>query len=143
MKCISNGLASFFSILDTHAPLKQKRVRGDQLPWVTPELLKQIRYRNKLYKKYRKHNSEEYFENFRVQRNKVRALKRQLMRQYFDDSTTNAKPSDFWKKLKPLLPSKKNPTQNIILVDSTRSVTDQIDVANVFKKSSNPEKQFF
>ena len=54
------------------------------------------------------------------------------MRQYFDDSTTNAKPSDFWKKLKPLLPSKKNPTQNIILVDSTRSVTDQIDVANVF-----------
>jgi len=25
-------------VLDKHAPLKKKRVRGDQLPWMTPEL---------------------------------------------------------------------------------------------------------
>jgi hypothetical protein len=101
----------FSSILDYHAPLKQKRVRGDQLPWVTPDLVKQIRYRNKLYKKYRKLNSIDNFE-------KYRALKRQIMRQYLNDSTTNAKHPDFWKKLKPLLPSKNNPSQNIILVES-------------------------
>lgn len=57
-------------------------------------------------------------------------MKRQLLRQYLNDSTTKTKPPDFWKKLKPLLPSKKNPIQNTTLIESTRTSTE-LDVANV------------
>ena len=28
----------YCQVLDKHAPLKKKRIRGDQLPWITPKL---------------------------------------------------------------------------------------------------------
>jgi len=37
-------------VLDKHASLKKKRVRGDQLPWKTPQLQREISRRNRLFK---------------------------------------------------------------------------------------------
>ena len=40
----------YCQVLDKHAPLKKKRIRGDQLPWITPELQREICRRNHLFK---------------------------------------------------------------------------------------------
>ena len=39
----------FKEILD-NAPIKKKRIRGDQLPWITPEIQCEILQRNRLFK---------------------------------------------------------------------------------------------
>ena len=37
----------YCQVLDKHAPVKKKRIRGDQLPWITPELQREISRRNR------------------------------------------------------------------------------------------------
>ena len=40
-------------VLDNHAPVQQIRLRNNQLPWINPLIQRQIRLRNRLYKKFR------------------------------------------------------------------------------------------
>ncbi|CAH3171638.1 unnamed protein product [Porites lobata] len=56
----------FNVIVENHAPVIKKRVRSNQLPGSI----------NKLYKKYRRHPTEDTWEHYRVQRNLVTKLKR-------------------------------------------------------------------
>ena len=57
------------------------------------------------------------------------------MKSYFIRTSTEcAHPGEFWKKFKPLLPSKCAPQQNIQLLEDGRLITDNIEVANVFNK---------
>ena len=42
----------FTEVLDDHAPLKQFHVRGNQVPYMTEEWRKTIRYRNRLWRKF-------------------------------------------------------------------------------------------
>ena len=58
-------------VLDAHAPVKKKRVRGEQLPWITPELQREISYRNHLFNVHAKSPSASSWEALRKQRNKV------------------------------------------------------------------------
>ena len=37
-------------VLDKHASLKEKQIRSEQLPWISPEILCEISHRNRLYK---------------------------------------------------------------------------------------------
>ena len=63
-------------VLDKHAPLKKKRVRGDQLPWITPQLQREISRRNRLFKLHARNPTKISWEAFKKQRNKVTSLKR-------------------------------------------------------------------
>ena len=36
----------FKDVLDQQVPLKKKWIRGDQLPWISPDLLREISHRN-------------------------------------------------------------------------------------------------
>ena len=45
-------------VIDKHAPVKQIQLRVNQLPWITPQIQKEIRRRNRLYKKCRKDKHE-------------------------------------------------------------------------------------
>ena len=42
----------FTEVLDGHAPLKKFHVRGNQVPYMTKEWRKAIRYRNRLWRKF-------------------------------------------------------------------------------------------
>ena len=43
--------ALFKDVLDQHVPLKKNLIGGDQLPWISPDLLREILHRNKLFKR--------------------------------------------------------------------------------------------
>lgn len=66
----------FNAIVEKHATVIKKRVRSNQLPWINVEIKKAVRLRNKLYKKYRRHPTEDTWEHNRLQRNLVTKLKR-------------------------------------------------------------------
>ena len=66
----------FNAIVEKHATVIKKRVRSNQLPWINVEIKKAMRLRNKLYKKYRRHPTEDTWEHYRLQRNLVTKLKR-------------------------------------------------------------------
>ena len=53
------------SVLDQHAPLKKKWVRGDQLLWISRDILREISHRNKLFKRHRKNPSADSWEVYR------------------------------------------------------------------------------
>lgn len=125
----------FTGVVDQHMPHKKTFVRGDQLPWITPEISSAISKRNILLRKFKKNSTQDNWENFKKQRNIVTTLKCKSMKSYFIHASTKcAHPGEFWKKLKPLLPSKSAPQQNIQLLEEGRLITDNTKVANVFNK---------
>ena len=112
-------------VLDKHAPLKKKRNRGDQLPWITPELQREISRRNRLFKKQAKNPTDSSWEKYRKQRNKVPTLKRKGMKSFSVDASLNKKyHGKFLKKMKPLLPSKAKMQSKIVLLENEQLITD-------------------
>ena len=77
--------------------------RGDQLPWISPEIQLEISLRNRMLKHHRR------------QRNKVTSLKRKGVKEFCKYATTASKnPGEFWRKMKPPLPSSRSNTQSSI-----------------------------
>ena len=92
-------------VLDKHAPIKKKRVRGDQLPWITPQIQREISRRNRLFKKHAKNPTKTSWEEFKKQRNKVTSLKRKGLKAFCMEASTNTRHhGEFWNKLRSLLP---------------------------------------
>ena len=57
------------------------------------------------------------------------------MRSYFIQASAECThPGEFWKKFKPLLPSKSTQQQQIQLLEEGRLITDNVEIANIFNK---------
>ena len=120
-------------VLDKHAPIKKKRVRGDQLPWITPQIQREISRRNRLFKKHAKNPTKTSWEEFKKQRNKVTSLKRKGLKAFCMEASTNTRHhGEFWNKLRSLLPSKGKKQSKILLIDNERVITDSLSVAETF-----------
>ena len=57
----------FKDVLDQHVPLKKKWIRGDQLPWISPDLLREILHRNKLFKRHKRNCTSTSWDDFKRQ----------------------------------------------------------------------------
>ena len=66
----------FKQVLDEHVPVKRIQLRNNQLPWINPEIQKQIRIRNRLYKKFRRVPTDLNWSKYRKHRNSVTAMNR-------------------------------------------------------------------
>ena len=58
----------FEKVLDKHAPLKKRKVRGNQMPFMTKTLRQAIMRRSKLFHTFTKSKKQSDWENFRKQR---------------------------------------------------------------------------
>ena len=125
----------FINVVDQHLPFKKKYIRGDQLPWITPEVSSAISRRNILFRKFKSNPSDDNWNQFKKQRNLVTTLKRNSMKSYFIQASAECThPGEFWKKFKPLLPSKSTQQQQIQLMEEGRLITDNVEIANIFNK---------
>ena len=61
----------FLHVLDWHAPLRLMRLRGNYIPWISPDIKNLMRVRDTYKKKAVKNNSQIYWEKFKEIRNKV------------------------------------------------------------------------
>ena len=104
-----NKLTQIFSdVLDYHAPVKQKVVRGNQAPFMTKDLSKAIMMKAKIKNQYVKWASRENCLAFKKAKNKCTSINKKAKKDYFKEATkygvmTN---KEFWKKLKPFLINK-------------------------------------
>ena len=82
-----NLVNTFREIVDKHAPLKHKTLRGNQAPFMTRELRKAIYNRSRLQNKLHKHHTNENRKNYKKQRNKCVRLRKIAIKSYFNTIT--------------------------------------------------------
>ena len=76
-------------VLDKHAPMKKKIVRGNEAPFMTKELSKVTMNRSKLKNRYTKWLSHENFLAFKKQKNICKNLNKKTKKNYFSKINSN------------------------------------------------------
>ena len=77
----------FISVVNRHVLLKEKTLRGNQAPFLTKELRKEIYTRSKLKNRYNRNPTEENKAIYKKQRNKCASLRQKSIKMYFNNVT--------------------------------------------------------
>ena len=93
----------FVDILNHHAPLKEKQIRGNHAPFMTKELSKPIMEKSKTRNKYLKWLSRENYLFYKKCKNKCNSLTKKANKIFFKEATKNGIMSNkrFWSTVKP------------------------------------------
>jgi hypothetical protein len=125
----------FKGILDTHAPLKSKKVRANPAPFMNTDLRKAIMKRKRLCHNYLLNRTHSNWELYRQQRNACVSLRRKAMRGYFQKNCEKgpAEGKNFWDTVKPFL-TNKGPSSScdIILCENGQILNKQDEIADTF-----------
>ena len=94
---------TFKAVVNKHAPLKEKIVRGNNEPFMTKESRKAIMNRSRLKKKYQDWSSRENFKNWNKQKNKCNRICRKDKKDHFKNITESNLNSNnkFWQFVTP------------------------------------------
>ena len=78
-------LSMFIPLLDKHIPFKKKKPHKTRFrkPWITHKLLKHIKRKNKLYKKFLNEKNDSSKSKYNKYRNKVTNLLRHAKKKYY------------------------------------------------------------
>ena len=128
----------FLSIVDKHAPLEKlsKRQQKRKLkPWITNGILKSIKVKNNLYKKFLKSNDKFWYQRYKYYRDMlnhlIRKSKRNHYNNYFESFNNNSK--KIWKGINELIiRSKRNNTEKIQLKINNNTIRDNKMISNHF-----------
>ena len=123
----------YTDLLDEHAPLKTRSVKGNKIPYMHSELMKAIYKRNQLKNCYFKHRTPTSWEQYRKYRNKVTKMRKHAIKSYFMKyCSKNTSPKQFWQCFKPFFTDKNsNTTTNIILKDNNQIISDTKEVCEL------------
>jgi hypothetical protein len=126
---------SFFNeVLNIHAPIQHKRIKGNSIPWITPEIKYMMRNRDYHKKHAIKHASESHWKSYQVLRNKVNVAMRNAKSKYFHDKIFDCSimndPKKTWKIINSLMgKNDKSNNVNELLVNG-RSISDSTTITN-------------
>ena len=126
----------FLNVVDTHAPLRTKRVRLKRSPWITSELKKRMHERDIMkLKAIRSKNPQDWGE-FKQFRNKVNSDIRILKESYYKQSFTENKNDSrrTWQTINELTSRKSNTPSIKELIINGVSVSKSTDLANAFNE---------
>ena len=123
-------------IVNSHAPIKYKTIKGKRVPYMNGELRKAINVRNMLKRKFDKYKNTENWIKYRNHRNLVTRLRKKSMNNYLHNkcsNTTGRNGKEFWDIMKPLISNKCiNKNDNLIIETNGIIVTQPDDVAASF-----------
>ena len=107
---------------DSHAQLKQKKVQGNQAPFMTKELSKEILTRSRIKSKCNKWPSRESFVGLKQTNNKCTNLARAAIKQYFAKSTEKQYLTNktFWNLIPPFLTNRNIRNDDVITLKQKR-----------------------
>ena len=133
---VYNDFCSWFrKVLDRHAPLKSKFIRGNQAPFMTKELSKGIMTRPKLKNKFNRHKTKANWTAYKIQRNKCVQLRKRAVKNHFLKITENSQVNNksFWRKIKPFLSFKgTDDNHDIILEENGNLIEDNKELSEIF-----------
>ena len=119
-------------ILNKHAPMKQKIVRGNNAPFMNKTLSKSFMLRSKLKNNFNKNPSPENERLYKKQRNFCVNLLKSEKKNYYNNLDLKVFTDNkiFWQSIKPLFSDKaKNVYKEIILVEDNDITSDAKEVA--------------
>ena len=121
-------------IVNEHAPIKQKTIKGNHLPYMNGELRRAINVKRMLKRKFTKCNSNMNWDKYRKQRNIVTKLLKKSLQQYMQKKCNEAvNGGDFWKTFKPLISNRGiNKDDNIFLSYDGEIVNNTNDICRIF-----------
>ena len=126
---------AFRMVIDRHAPLKSKTLRGNQEPHMNKRLSKSIMTRSRIRNKYNKWRSRENFLALKEAKKNCKKIAEEEKRNHFVKATENGIMSSksFWKLTKPLLTNKGSTFKtNIQLVEDGIIINDDKEIAEIF-----------
>ena len=127
----------FHEVVDKHAPLKKKFVRGNHALFMNKELRKAIYNRSRLKNKFCKNQTKENEEIYKKQRDKCVKLRKKSIKLYFSKITQNGivTNKNFWKVIKPFLTNKGCIDGNeISIVNGDEIISDEKELVKTFNE---------
>ena len=134
-------LSKFYSLLDTHAPIKKlnkKEVKFLTKPWITRGLQNSVKKKNNISKFMKCKNKilkEFYHNSYKIDRNLLSTLLKRAKEKYFtnffNENIKDIKKT--WKGIKTLvsMKQKNNDTPSLITKDE-KYINDPVSIANTF-----------
>lgn len=121
-------------VIDAHAPIKHRKKRQKEAPFMTGPLRKEINYKRSLHRKFLKYKNSKNWERYRVQRNKITKMKRQCIKDYFLERCSGGpKSTDFWPTIRPFLTNKGSHHDCVTtLCEEDHVINDQDEVCKIF-----------
>ena len=95
---------TFMAILNKHAPMKKKFIRGNNAPFMNKTLSQAFMHRSKLKNKYNKCPTEQNKISYNLQRNYCVSLLKKEKRKYYNNLNPKIFKDNktFWQRVKPL-----------------------------------------
>lgn len=123
----------FTEVVDKHAPWKTVKVRGQHLPWVSPELIQLFRQRDKAWATFRRTRNDADWEAYRQLRNKSKTKTRDAKANYYKDCLSRdfKNPKQFWKKMNSVMDTSDKHDINQIRSDNI-ILNDTLSIAQAF-----------
>jgi len=134
----------YISVIDEIAPLKKRRIKYKQLPYMNSELRKAMFKRNMLRNNFYKipnhdrNSKNKAWEAFRSQRNLVTSLRRKSLKLFFEKRSMAAKsdPKSYYSAISPFMSSKsKAQCTDIQLNINDDLISDPVQVCEHFNSS--------
>ena len=112
-------------VLNEHAPLKTKKIRPQQPPFMNKALRKSIMNKTRLRNRYLKTKRQADWEKYRIQRNITTQIRRKSIKQYFTERCAGGPRNEhFYKTIKPFLSAKHRHDSNLMIKDGVSLLTD-------------------
>ena len=121
---------AFLNIADKHAPMKQSRVKGNDVPWMSSALKDIMNERNRLYRKAIKSKNPVDWTKYKEVKNSVNTQIRKCKSDYYCNVIEESKsqPKSLWKHLNNI--TLRKPNSNVSsLLDDGKSYTLSQDIA--------------
>ena len=125
----------FVEVVEKHAPLKRKVLRGNQASFMTKELCKEIMVRSRLKNKFNKHKTTENWKAYKAQRNKCVTFRRKSIKEHFSSLCINNDVSNrkFWDTVKPFLNDKGSQgDENITRLEDGEIIREGYIISEIF-----------
>ena len=122
---------TYLSVLNKHAPCKQKLIRANESPFMNKHLKKSIMSRSRLRNKFLKEKTEENRKNYKKMRNYCVRLVKKTKKEFYSslDPKVITDNKKVWKIVKPMFTDKVQQTQNIILIENKRILSNSNIIA--------------
>ena len=134
--CYSKFLERYTKTYEKHFPLKKLKHRlHSRRPWISQGLLKSIKHKNKLYKRYLSNPSPQKELIYKTYKNKLNHSLRIAKRLYYDKKLNESKSNirATWSLLNEVLNNKKlRPKPNSVFKVDDQEISDPMEIANRF-----------
>ena len=123
----------FLQILNSHAPSKQRFVRGNEQPFMNKVLTKAFMHRSRMKNLYNKNPTELNKMNYNKQRNFCVGLLAKEKKKHYNNLDLKILDDNkfFWQNIKPLFSNKHNVSKkNIVIVEDDKITSKNEEVAD-------------